>query len=76
MRINEIVWNGGPGLQDLMIHGIGPTKALWVLNQTSWYTSRIRPWRRLLTHAITRSYLPIHHFWRSGQPSDWDNLYE
>ena len=28
MRINEIVWNGGQGLQDLMIHGIGPTKAL------------------------------------------------
>ena len=28
MRINEILWNGGQGLQDLMIHGIGPTKAL------------------------------------------------
>jgi hypothetical protein len=28
MRISEIEWNGGQGLQDLSIHGIGPTKAI------------------------------------------------
>ena len=28
LRISEIEWNGGQGLQDLSIHGIGPTKAM------------------------------------------------
>ncbi len=28
LRISEIEWSGGQGLQDLSIHGIGPTKAM------------------------------------------------
>ena len=28
LRISEIEWNDGQGLQDLSIHGIGPTKAM------------------------------------------------